>query len=96
MKLLLDQGLPRSAAEHLQSMVLAAEHVGALGLAAATDELILAETQLRGGVVVTLDADSHVILARSGAASPSVIRIRAEGLYGGDCRTAHCPSRANS
>ena len=37
MKLLLDQGLPRSALRHLADMEIAAEHVGDLGMATATD-----------------------------------------------------------
>jgi predicted nuclease of predicted toxin-antitoxin system len=82
MKFLLDQGLPRSTVPHLQAFGLEAEHVGALGLATATDEAILAEGIARGAIVVTLDADFHAILARSGAAQPSVIRIRVQGLKG--------------
>jgi len=80
MKLLLDQGLPRSAVAELTALGIPAEHVGELGLAAATDEFILNEARQRVVVVVTLDADFHALLARSGAAEPSVIRIRIEGL----------------
>ena len=54
MKFLLDQGLPRSAVRHLQSLGHEAEHVGDLGMAAAKDEAILAVGETRGAVVVTL------------------------------------------
>lgn len=37
MKLLLDQGLPRSTVRHLAGMGIAAEHVGDLGMAMAAD-----------------------------------------------------------
>ena len=84
MKFLLDQGLPRSTVGHLQAMGLEAEHVGNLGLANATDETILAEGNTRGAIVVTLDSDFHALLALSNASSPSVIRIRIQGLKGKD------------
>lgn len=84
MRFLLDQGLPRSTVQHLQAVGLEADHVGALGLATATDAAILAEASARGASVVTLDADFHALLARSRAASPSVIRIRIQGLKGED------------
>jgi predicted nuclease of predicted toxin-antitoxin system len=80
MKLLLDQGLPRSAVAELSAFGILAEHVGELGLAAAVDDIILDEARHRDATVVTLDADFHALLARSGAARPSVIRIRIEGL----------------
>ena len=82
MKFLLDQGLPRSTVRHLEGMGLEAEHVGKLGLATASDETILDEGRDRGAVVVTLDSDFHALLALSNASSPSVIRIRMQGLKG--------------
>jgi predicted nuclease of predicted toxin-antitoxin system len=69
MKLLLDQGLPRTAAELLRVVGFDTLHVGDVGLA-------LGEQR----IVVTLDADFHALLALSAAPGPSVIRIRIEGL----------------
>jgi predicted nuclease of predicted toxin-antitoxin system len=80
MTLLLDQGLPRTTGKYLQVMGIMAEHVCDLGMAAATDEAILIAARNRAAVVVTLDADFHALLARSRATTPSVIRIRVEGL----------------
>ena len=82
MKLLLDQGLPRSAVRHLAGKGVAAEHVGELGLAKAADARILDVARERQAVVGTLDADFHALLAKSHARSPSVVRIRIEGLNG--------------
>jgi len=82
MKFLLDQGLPRSTIEHLQTIGFEAEHVGNIGLAGATDKSILAAGKSRGAIVVTLDSDFHAILALTNATSPSVIRIRIQGLKG--------------
>jgi predicted nuclease of predicted toxin-antitoxin system len=82
MKFLLDQGLPRSTVQHLSAAGVTSDHVGDLGLAAATDETILAEARTRDAVVVTLDSDFHALLALSGATTPSVIRIRMQGLRG--------------
>jgi predicted nuclease of predicted toxin-antitoxin system len=83
MKLLLDQGLPRSAAGLLCQAGLDTVHTGEIGLATAGDEQILDLARDSGRVVVTLDADFHTLLALSGATSPSVIRIRIEGLDAG-------------
>jgi predicted nuclease of predicted toxin-antitoxin system len=80
MKLLLDQGLPRSAASLLRAASVDSVHVGEIGMSAASDSAILAQGQAEQRVVVTLDADFHALLALSGATAPSVIRIRREGL----------------
>lgn len=82
MRWLLDQGLPRSAAALLNSAGHEAIHVGDVGMAAAADAAILAYAVRENRAVVTLDADFHALLALSGAAVPSVVRIREEGLRG--------------
>ena len=82
MKLLLDQGLPRSTVKHLAVSAIFAEHVGDLGMASASDESILNGARQRQAVLVTLDTDFHRILAACRAVSPSVVRIRIEGLKG--------------
>jgi predicted nuclease of predicted toxin-antitoxin system len=51
-------------------------------MARAPDSLILDEARRRQAAVVTLDADFHALLAASRAASPSVVRVRIEGLKG--------------
>lgn len=55
-----------------------------MGLATASDAKILDIGRQEGRVVVTLDADFHALLVLSGAAGPSVIRIRIEGLRAED------------
>lgn len=57
MKLLLDQGLPRTTVLHLHNNGIEAAHVGDLGLATATDSRILDFGREQDVVVVTLDAD---------------------------------------
>jgi predicted nuclease of predicted toxin-antitoxin system len=80
MKLLLDQGLPRAAAVILREDGVDAVHTGEIGYATAEDAEILEHARREGRVVVTLDTDFHALLALSGASSPSVIRLRIEGV----------------
>ncbi len=84
MKLLLDQGLPRSAAALLRDAGIDTVHTGEIGYATAEDSAIMERARRDGRVVVTLDADFHALLAISGASSPSVIRIRIERLRAED------------
>jgi predicted nuclease of predicted toxin-antitoxin system len=90
MKLLLDQGIPRSTAALLCQVGLDAVHTGEIGLAEAADEEILRRALVESRVVVTFDADFHALLALSQAGKPSVVRIRIEGLQAEDvCRLLH-------
>jgi predicted nuclease of predicted toxin-antitoxin system len=82
MKLLVDQGLPRSTAELLRRSGFDAVHVGEVGYSTAEDASILKMALDEGRVVVTLDVDFHALLALSGALFPSVFRLRIEGLKG--------------
>ncbi len=84
MKLVLDQGLPRGAVEELRKHGFDALHVGDLGMATASDDEIVEYAQREDAIIVTLDADFHALLARSNAASPSVVRLRTEGLRGAE------------
>ena len=77
---MLDQGLPRTAAGLLREAGWDVAHVGELGLATATDVQILERARSENRVVVTLDADFHRLLALSGDNTPSVLRVREEGL----------------
>ena len=83
MKLLLDQGLPRSAAALLTEQGFDTVHAGDVGLASASDAAIIDRARIEGRTIVTLDADFHALIALAGASSPSVIRVREEGLKGG-------------
>jgi predicted nuclease of predicted toxin-antitoxin system len=78
--IVLDQGVPRDAAGRLRDLGYECVHVGEAGMSTAADEEILGFALGKNGVIVTLDADFHAILAVSGAAGPSVIRIRIQGL----------------
>jgi predicted nuclease of predicted toxin-antitoxin system len=80
MKVLLDQGLPRSATALLRARGCEAIRVADIGMSAAPDVVILEQGRRDSSIIVTLDADFHLLLALSHAALPSVIRIRMEGL----------------
>ncbi len=80
MKLVLDQGLPRSVAERLRATGTDAVHLGELGMATAADSEVVTFARESGAVVVTLDADFHALLVRFGATHPSVIRLRVQGF----------------
>ncbi len=80
MKVLLDQGLPRTAVTLLRAAGIDAVHVGDIGYATAEDAAILQLGATEQRTIITLDADFHTLLIHSGATLPSVIRIRIEGL----------------
>jgi len=84
MRILLDQGLPRSAAVQLRMAGVDAVHVGERGLSRATDLEILDYARREQRVCVTLDADFHALLAVRSEHGPSVVRIRIEGLKGSE------------
>ncbi|MGB3293119.1 MAG: DUF5615 family PIN-like protein [Phormidesmis sp.] len=79
-KLLLDQGLPLSAAALLRDAGIDTVHVGEIGMSEAEDAEIIRQARDERRVVATLDADFHTLLALDEAIFPSVIRIRIERL----------------
>jgi len=79
-KLLLDNGVPRSSGLLLIQQGIDATHVGEIGLASADDRQILDHARFNKLIIVTLDADFHTLLALGGDSGPSVIRIRIEGV----------------
>jgi len=83
-KILLDQGLPRLAASLLRDEGWDVLHTGDIGLSRSTDRQILEFARNEQRVIITLDSDFHTILALTNASTPSVIRIRLEGLRGPD------------
>lgn len=80
MKILLDEGLPARAAALLRERGFDSVHLTEIADAGTPDESILVEAKRSRHVVVTLDADFHALLAIRGWDSPSVIRLRREGL----------------
>ena len=83
-RILLDQGLPRSAASILRDGGWDVLHTGDIGHATSDDKQILDYARSEKRVIITLDADFHAIIAVENQPSPSVIRIRREGLKGPD------------
>ncbi len=97
MKLLLDQGLPRSAAALLREAGIDTVHTGEIGFATAEDSVILERARLEGRIVVTLDSDFHMLLAWSSDSTPSVIRIALKGCVPirlRICSVHFCPTGA--
>jgi predicted nuclease of predicted toxin-antitoxin system len=80
MKLLLDQNLSADAAVILRSSGMDAIHAREVGLETAADDAILEWCRIEERIIITLDADFHALLALAGARTPSVVRIRIEGL----------------
>ena len=80
MRLLLDQGLPRSACTLLRELGWVVDHVGELDMGQSADSEILAHARQIGALVITLDSDFHTILAFQKQATPSVLRFRIEGM----------------
>ena len=89
-RLLLDQGLPHTTVKHLDNSGWDVQHVSDIGLSRATDREILNAARKDSRAIVTLDADFHTMLALDGASSPSVIRIRREGLKGRELAELLC------
>lgn len=81
-RLLLDQGLPRSAVAYLRNLGIDSVHTGDLGRAAASDAELLDLARQQERIVVTLDADFHALLALGQYSAPSVVHVRREGLRG--------------
>ena len=81
-RIILDQGLPRSTAKMLREEGWDVVHAGEVGMSEASDSEILAFAGKEDRVIMTLDADFHSILAVTNADGPSVVRFRYEGLKG--------------
>lgn len=82
MRLLPDQGLPRSGTAILRDRGWGARHVGEIGMAEAEDERILAYAVAEDHICVTLDADFHAMLVVHGVRKPPVVGIRTQGMHG--------------
>ncbi|MBW2257562.1 MAG: DUF5615 family PIN-like protein [Deltaproteobacteria bacterium] len=79
-RFLLDQGLPRRAAQTLVAAGWDVVHVADVAMARASDKRILDHAREQNRTVVTLDSDFARLLATEGADHPSVIHIRLQGL----------------
>ena len=82
MKAFLDQGLPYSTTRHLRAAGWDVLHTIDVKMERATDREIIDYARLEKRFCVTLDSDFHSIIAVEHESSPSVIRIRQEGLSG--------------
>ena len=76
MKLLIDNALSPVVAARLRAEGHDVAHVRDLGLADASDEVIMNAAAADGRVLVSADTDFGTILARRGTARPSVVLLR--------------------
>lgn len=76
MKFLVDQAISWQVARDLTDAGHDAVHVRDVGLAAASDEIVLQRAAIERRAVVTQDTDFGTLLAASGKARPSVILLR--------------------
>lgn len=78
MKFLLDEGLSPRVVEPLPSAGHDPVHARDMGLASATDPVVLQHAVDDGRVLLTLDTDFGTLLARSRSAVPSVVLFRGD------------------
>lgn len=76
MRFLVDNSLSPKVASGLADAGHPATHVRAYGMSAAPDQLVLARARNERRVLVSGDTDFDLLLAASGAASPSVVLVR--------------------
>ena len=76
MRLLLDENLSPAVSGYLVEAGHDVVHVRDRGLTSATDEVVFARAVVEKRVLVSADTDFGTLLARSGAAKPSVVLIR--------------------
>ena len=81
MRFLLNMNLPRDLGVRLAAQGHACRHVGAIGMAQASDVAIIEEARGNDEVIVTHDLDYGHLLAFSGQAAPSVIIIRMRNTH---------------
>ena len=81
-RIILDQGLPATAAPMLREDGWDALHVREVNMHADSDAEILAYAARESRVVITLDRDFPQIMAFLGAAGPSIVLIRQQRLRG--------------
>jgi predicted nuclease of predicted toxin-antitoxin system len=79
-RIILDQGLPATAAQFLRDRGWDAVHVREINMHADSDEDILVYAARESRVVITLDRDFPQIVAFLGAARPSIVLIRQQRL----------------
>jgi predicted nuclease of predicted toxin-antitoxin system len=79
-RIVIDQGLPATAAKVLRGEEFDAVHVREIGMHAADDTDILELASRESRVVITLDRDFPQILALTAATRPSVVLIRQQRL----------------